>query len=338
MRSLFLSLVATTALCAPVMADPLRDMASQIFGPLPDAPAEMDGNPVTPEKVALGQSLFFDARLSSSWEVSCVSCHDLAAGGADATSTSLGHVGQPAPRNVSTVVNAMLNESQFWDGRDEDIALQTDGIVKAGLAAMNAPEAVVATLQSMPGYVDSFAAAFPGEADAVTYDNAARAIEAFQATLLAPAPFDAWLKGDDAALSDQAKAGLQLFNDYGCSFCHYGPNLGGMGYYPFGLVEKPADELVEGEDAFTVSEGTGEDFVFRAAPLRNIALTAPYFHAGQVADLATAVEVMAESQLGSQLEPEQTAQIVAFLESLSGTLPEMAEAVLPPETDATPRP
>jgi len=330
MRTLFLGLVASTALCAPASADPMRDLAAQMFGPLP-AIMEPEGNPLTPEKIELGQLLFHDSRLSADWQVSCASCHDLTKGGADGLASVNGHAGQAGPRNASTVLNAMLNEAGYWDGRDEDIAQQDKSLVVSGLALMNVPETIVATLQSMPGYVESFAAAFPEDAEPVTHDNAILAIEAFQATLLAPAPFDAWLEGDDDALSPEARAGLELFDIYGCSFCHYGPNLGGLGHYPFGLVDSEATGL-------TVSEGSGEDFLFRASPLRNVALTAPYFHAGQVADLATAVEVMAESQLGTALATEETAQIVAFLESLSGTLPEMADLALPDETDATPRP
>ena len=155
----------------------------------------------------------------------------------------------------------------------------------------------------------------PGEADPVTFDNMARAIEAFEATLITPAPFDAWLQGDDAALTAEAQAGLQLFLERGCSFCHYGLNLGGDGYYPFGLVD------AEGAQGYALGDTSDAGLDFRAAPLRNVALTAPYFHSGKVADLGVAVSVMAESQLGAPLAPEETARIVAFLESLTGAPP-----------------
>jgi cytochrome c peroxidase len=204
----------------------------------------------------------------------------------------------------------------------------------------NTPEQVIETLNSMPAYGDWFQAAFPGEADPVTFDNMAKAIEAFEATLITPAPFDAWLNGDDTAMSDDAKAGLQLFVDKGCSSCHSGINVGGHGYYPFGLIEKPGSEILPAGDKgrFAVTETADDEYVFRASPLRNIALTAPYFHSGKVWDLAVAVEIMAESQLGETLKPEETTQIVAFLESLTGALPPVTLPVLPPETAATPRP
>ena len=185
-----------------------------------------------------------------------------------------------------------------------------------------------------------FTVAFPDEQDPVSFDNMARAIEAFEATLITPAPFDAWLNGDDAALSDDAKAGLAVFMDKGCSSCHSGVNVGGHGYYPFGLVEKPgADVLPEGDKGrFAVTETVDDEYVFRASPLRNVAVTAPYFHSGKVWDLKVAVEIMAESQLGEALTDEEATQVVAFLDSLTGTVPEVTLPVLPPETATTPRP
>jgi cytochrome c peroxidase len=204
----------------------------------------------------------------------------------------------------------------------------------------NTPENVIITLNSMPAYVEWFDAAFPGEAEPVSFDNMAKAIEAFEATLLTPAPFDAWLNGDDNAMTADAKAGLQLFVDKGCSSCHSGVNVGGHGYYPFGLIEKPGADILPPDDKgrFAVTETVDDEYVFRASPLRNIALTAPYFHSGKVWDLSVAVEIMAESQLGEELAPEETAQMVAFLNSLTGTMPQVTLPILPPETGATPHP
>ena len=204
----------------------------------------------------------------------------------------------------------------------------------------NTPENVLATLSSMPQYVDWFRAAFPEEAEPVSFDNLAKAIEVFEATLLTPAPFDAWLEGDDKAMSADQLAGLQLFMDKGCASCHSGVNLGGQGYYPFGLIEKPGAEILPPDDKgrFAVTETVDDEYVFRAAPLRNVAMTAPYFHSGKVWDLAVAVEIMAESQLGEELQPEETKQIVAFLDALTGTVPQVNLPSLPAETSATPRP
>ena len=213
-------------------------------------------------------------------------------------------------------MNAVLNDVHFWDGREAELALQSAGPVQAGLAFLDEPAPMLARLQAVPGYADLFQAAFPGEG--VTGASLALALEAFTASLLTPAPFDAWLKGDDAALSAEAKAGLQLFNDRGCTLCHYGPMLGGADYFPLGLVELPGID-VRAVDEIAAGEGA-EEFVFRTAPLRNVALTAPYFLSGKVADLAGAVDVMAAGQLGSPLAPDETARIVAFLDSLTGSL------------------
>ena len=338
-RTLILALV-TSALAGPVMADALRDRAAAEFKPLPSTIPAVKDNPVTPEKIELGKALFFDPRLSASGVFSCASCHNLATGGDDNMETSVGHGWQKGPRNSPTVLNAVLNEAQFWDGRADDLAAQAKGPIQAGVEMANTPEQVEVTLKSMPQYVAWFSNAFPAEEDPVNFDNMAKAIEAFEATLITPAPFDAWLNGDDNAMSEEAKAGLTLFMDKGCSSCHSGVNVGGHGYYPFGLIEKPGAEILPPGDKgrFAVTETVDDEYVFRASPLRNVALTAPYFHSGKVWDLAVAVEVMAESQLGTSLQPEETAQLVAFLDSLTGTLPSVTLPVLPAETAATPRP
>ncbi|MBK8457536.1 MAG: cytochrome-c peroxidase [Phyllobacteriaceae bacterium] len=335
-----LASVAMLAAGGAASADELRDKAAQVFKPLPSTVPAVKDNPITPEKIALGKALFFDTRMSASGVFSCNSCHNLATGGDDNLETSIGHGWQKGPRNAPTALNAVFNIAQFWDGRAEDLKAQAKGPVQAGVEMANTPDNVLATLNSMPQYVEWFKAAFPGEADPVSFDNFAKAIEAFEATLVTPAPFDSWLNGDDAAMSDAQKAGLGLFMDKGCSACHAGVNMGGEGYYPFGLVEKPgAEVLPEGDKGrFAVTNTADDSYVFRAAPLRNIALTAPYFHSGKVWDLKQAVGVMGASQLGEKLTDEEETKIVAFLEALTGKMPEVVYPVLPPETAKTPRP
>ncbi|VDC30227.1 cytochrome-c peroxidase [Pseudogemmobacter humi] len=339
-RILLLTLVTTALSGLAASANELRDIALETFKPLPSTVPAVPGNPATPEKVDLGKALFFDPRLSASGVFSCYSCHNLTTGGDDNMETSVGHGWQKGPRNSPTVLNAVLNEAQFWDGRADDLAAQAKGPVQASVEMANTPENAVATLKSMPQYVEWFAAAFPGEEEALSFDNMAKAIEVFEATLITPAPFDAWLNGDDSALNEEQLAGLQLFMDKGCSSCHSGVNVGGHGYYPFGLIEKPGAEVLPPDDKgrFAVTETVDDEYVFRAAPLRNIALTAPYFHSGKVWDLSVAVDIMAESQLGEELKPEETAQIVAFLGSLTGTVPSVTLPVLPAETSTTPHP
>lgn len=340
MRLLPSLLLATITLSGAVSADELRDRALETFKALPSTVPAVKDNPVTPQKIDLGKSLFFDPRLSASGVFSCYSCHNLTTGGDDNMETSVGHGWQKGPRNAPTALNSVLNEAQFWDGRADDLKAQAKGPIQAGVEMANTPDNVVATLNSLPAYVEAFKSAFPDESEPVSFDNMAKAIEAFEATLITPAPFDGWLNGDDAALSADAKAGLALFMDKGCSACHSGVNVGGHGYYPFGLIEKPGSEVLPAGDKgrFAVTDTADDEYVFRAAPLRNVGVTAPYFHSGKVWDLNVAVAIMAESQLGEELKPEETQQLVAFLDSLTGTMPEVTLPVLPPETAGTPRP
>ncbi len=327
-------------MASAAQAQDLRASALEMFKPLPSTVPALNENVVTPEKVELGKALFFDPRMSASGVFSCNSCHNVGTGGDDNLETSIGHGWQKGPRNSPTVFNAVFNEAQFRDGRAPDLAAQAKGPVQAGVEMANTPDNVLATLNSMPQYVDWFKASFPEEAEPVSFDNFAKAIEAFEATLITPSPFDSWLNGDDAALGEAETAGLKLFMDKGCASCHSGVNLGGNGYYPFGLIEKPgADVLPVGDKGrFAVTETADDEYVFRAAPLRNIALTAPYFHSGKVWDLKVAVQIMSESQLGAEITDEETDQLVAFLNALTGKLPEVTYPILPAETAATPRP
>ncbi|MBW8284505.1 MAG: cytochrome-c peroxidase, partial [Rhizobium sp.] len=323
----------------PAPAD-LRASALEIFKPLPSTTPAVANNPITPDKIALGKALFFDPRISASGVFSCNSCHNLGTGGDDNLETSIGHGWQKGPRNSPTVFNAVFNSAQFWDGRADDLAAQAKGPVQAGVEMANTPDQVVATLKSMPDYVTWFKASFPGEEDPVTFDNFAKAIEAFEATLITPAPFDAFLNGDDNAMTADQQKGLALFIDKGCSSCHAGINLGGEGYFPFGLIEKPgADVLPENDKGrFAVTATADDSYVFRAAPLRNVAVTAPYFHSGKVWDLKQAVGIMGVSQLGEDINDAEADLIVAFLGTLTGKVPEVTYPILPAETATTPRP
>jgi cytochrome c peroxidase len=193
----------------------------------------------------------------------------------------------------------------------------------------------------MPGYVDQFKKAFPQEVSPVTFDNVAKALEAFEATLITPGShFDQFLEGDANALNTQEKEGLKLFMDKGCSACHNGINVGGMAYFPFGVVEKPGADVLPPNDKgrFAVTKTASDEYVFRASPLRNVALRAPYFHSGQVWSLKQAVAIMGASQLGQNLTDQDENAIVAFLQTLTGEQPRVELPVLPPRTDATPQP
>ena len=339
-KKLALGTASAIAIASAGQASELRDYALDMFAALPSTVPALNDNIITPEKVDLGKALFFDPRMSASGVFSCNSCHNLSTGGDDNMPTSIGHGWQKGPRNSPTVLNAVFNEAQFWDGRAADLAEQAKGPVQAGVEMANTPANVVATLNSMPQYQDWFQASFPEEADPVTFDNFAKAIEAYEATLITPAPFDAFLNGDDNALTEQQKEGLAVFMDKGCAACHNGVNLGGNGYYPFGLIEKPGADVLPPDDRgrYQVTETADDSYVFRASPLRNIDQTAPYFHSGKVWDLEVAVAIMGTSQLGMELNEQEVDQIVAFLGSLTGKMPEVVYPILPVETLETPRP
>jgi cytochrome c peroxidase len=338
------ALVAAMSLTSglSLAADDLRTKAQQQFKPVPTAVPAVNGNTITPERVNLGKQLFFDPRLSSSGFISCNSCHNLGMGGDDNLPTSIGHGWAKGPRNAPTVFNAVFNIAQFWDGRAEDLKTQAKGPIQAGVEMANKPETVVETLNSMAEYVTQFQTAFPEDKKApVSFDNMAKAIEAFEATLITPnAKFDKWLGGDDTALNEEELKGVTLFMDKGCSACHNGVNVGGQAYFPFGLVKVPDEKIRPAADKgrFVVTKSEADNYVFRAAPLRNIALTSPYFHSGQVWDLQEAVKIMAESQLGTPLNRAEINSIVAFLNSLTGDQPVISYPILPLSTATTPLP
>lgn len=188
--------------------------------------------------------------------------------------------------------------------------------------------------------MEFFATAFPGEKEPITYDNTLLAIEAFEKTLVTPnSRFDQFLVGE-SSLDQQEMVGLDLFIKKGCVACHSGINLGGQNYFPFGVVEKPGSHILPESDKgrFAVTKTATDEYVFRASPLRNIALTAPYFHSGEVWDLEQAVAIMGTSQLGQELNDDETKAITAFLRTLTGDQPKVAYPILPPSTKTTPLP
>lgn len=345
MKQLCLTMALLLAFAAgagqSVAADDLQARAKALFKQIPANAPALKGNPATPVKVDLGAKLFFDPRLSKSQLISCNSCHNVGLGGADLQETSTGHGWQKGPRNAPTVLNSVYNIAQFWDGRAKDLAEQAKGPVQASVEMNNTPDLVLKTLNSMPEYVKLFKAAFPGEKDPVTFDNMAKAIEVFEATLVTPdAPFDRFLKGKKSALNAKEAAGLKLFIDKGCVACHGGLNLGGSGYYPFGVVAKPAENILPRGDKgrFAVTNTSSDEYVFRSPSLRNVAITAPYFHSGVVWSLKEAVAVMGSAQFGIQLAEAETDAITAFLGTLTGKQPKVGYPIMPPSTDETPKP
>ncbi len=345
--------VGTLAVVGSSLADDrkLLEEARKYFQPLPKV-AESKDNPVTPQKVKLGKMLYYEPRLSKSGLISCNTCHNLASYGVDNLPTSVGHRWQLGPRNAPTTLNAALHVAQFWDGRAKDVEEQAKGpILNPIEMAMDSPEEVVNRLKSIPEYVKLFKEAFPKSKDPLTYENVAKAIAAFERTLMTPSRFDKFLQGDLNALTKEEKKGLKTFIEVGCAGCHNGPALGGSMFTKFGIVEayweetrnyvtlhEPTMPMDVGKFAVTHKE---EDlYVFKVPSLRNISRTYPYFHDGSIWNLEDAVQVMAKVQLGKELTQEQLKSIVAFLKALDGEIPKYALElpVLPPSSPNTPKP
>jgi len=334
---LILSLVFVMPVYA---ADDLMTRAQAMFKPIPAAPPVLENNPATPERQELGKMLYFEPRLSKSALISCNTCHNVGMGGVDFQETSIGHGWQKGGRNAPTVLNAVYNIAQFWDGRAPDLMAQAKGPVQASVEMSSTPELVVKTLNSMPGYVDLFKKAFPDQKDPVTFDNMAKAIEIFEATLITPgAPFDLFLTGEAGALTKDEKEGLKLFMDKGCSGCHGGMNMGGSGYFPFGVVERPADKITAGDKGrFDFTGSSKDQYVFKSPSLRNIVLTGPYFHSGRVWGLEDAVSIMGSAQLGISLTSAEAKKIEIFLRTTTGVQPKVIYPILPAPTNKTPQP
>lgn len=312
-RSL-LSLPLLTLLFSASLAHAENPEWKAVFQPLPEVAASAS-NPVTPQKVALGRALYNDTRLSVGNDISCNSCHRLDNFGVDNEPTSPGTKGQRGDRNSPSSFNAAIHIAQFWDGRADSVEKQALGpILNPKEMAMPSEKEVLKRLKGDPNTVAAFQAAFPGERDPVTYANVGNAIGAFERTLMTPSKLDRYLKGDDAALSDEEKKGARLFVETGCAACHNGVGIGGGMYQKLGLV-KPYPTTDAGR--FAVTKNESDKMVFKVPSLRNVEKTGPYFHDGSVKTLPEAVSTMAEYQLGKKLSPEQVTDIVVFLKALT---------------------
>jgi cytochrome c peroxidase len=336
MRTLLLAAVSVSTVAAAQPA--LLDQAKLIFKPLPKQ-YDSKENPITPAKVELGRQLYFETRLSKNQQISCNSCHVLSKYGVDNEPTSPGHKGQRGGRNSPTVFNAGSHIAQFWDGRAATLEAQAKGPVLNPIEMAMADEAsVVKVLESIPGYAPMFKKAFPGEKSPITYDNMAKAIGAFERTLVTPSRFDKYLGGDEKALTDEEKKGLQTYINTGCTMCHVGENLGGATYQKLGLM-KPVAGLKD-TGRFEVTKNEADKFFFKVPSLRNVEKTAPYLHDGSLKTLEETVAFMGEYQLNRKLPREDVAAITAFLKSLTGELP--AKAIAEPKALAagkdTPKP
>jgi len=314
--------------------------AQALFKPLP-ADASTADRPLRPALVELGRALFFETRISTDGRMSCAACHQASFYGSDALGQSIGNGGKQLPRNVPTIFNTALQFVQHYGGNRVDVEEQAVKALVSPLAYGNADYAAAEKrLRALPGYRAMFEKAFPGQAEPVTAENFGTAVGAYERVLLTPAPFDKYLQGDVKAIGDQAKRGLDKFIATGCAGCHNGVVVGGQMYQKFGIVQdywtatgSKEIELFKGRDRgrFHDTRNDADAFIFKVQQLRNVSVTPPYFHDGSVATLPEAVRVMAKVQLGRDLGETDVGDIVAFLDSLTGEVPEIfaAAPVLP---------
>lgn len=311
----------------------LMEQARTYFKVLPKEAATED-NQLTDAKIKLGQVLFYDTRLSKTGHNSCNSCHNLAAYGVDNLPTSVGDAGKSGDRNSPTVFNAALHNMQFWDGRAATVEEQ------AGMPILNPDEMaiphkgfLVTRLHKDTMYHALFTAAFPGEAEPVSYANVRKAIGAFERTLLTPSRFDRYMGGDFAALNSEEKAGLGMFINAGCGNCHNGVGLGGGAMQKFGIFtdyRTMTHSRLDDEGRLKVTGKQSDKDVFKVPGLRNAEKTYPYFHDGSIASLDTTIMIMAKVQLSKELSAAEVQGIVAFLKTLTGDIRPEAKQ-MPPE-------
>jgi len=311
-------LAAGFALAGAAKADePLRREAAGLFGRIQAGAV----SPASPE-ARLGRALFWDTRVSLDGKTACASCHAAADWGADRRPVSIDARGEATSRHSPTVFNAAGQPALRWLGDRKSAAEQAEGSLTGsmGFASKQDGIAKIAKLDYLP----AFRAAYPQDPEPLSARNYGRALEAYEATLVTPAPFDRFLAGDDGALTGRQKAGLRAFIATGCAGCHNGPLLGGTTFQRFGVVKDYWLETGSKKPdlgRITSTKKEEDRYVFRVPMLRNVAKTAPYFHDGSVERLDRAVRIMGEVQLGRTLDAAAIASIVAFLESLTGEVP-----------------
>jgi cytochrome c peroxidase len=326
---------------------PLVAASTLLWAQIPSHVPVPKNNPQTAAKVELGKQLYFDPRISITGTVSCNSCHNIMANGTDNRPVSAGAHGKLGDRNAPTVFNAAFHSVQFWDGRAASLEEQAKGPPTNPIEmGMPSGEAIVERIRSIPGYRQQFAEVFGGS-QPVTFDHIAQAIASFERTLITPgSAYDRYVAGDKSALSPAAHRGLILMNSVGCAGCHSGPQFNGpeqpMGtgfYMKFPLNPDNAYvkkyNLIADAGRYEATHQDVDRHMFVVPSLRNVEVTAPYFHNGSVKSLDEAVRAMAETQLATTLADGQVHDLVAFLDSLTGKFPQITLPRLPETPNST---
>lgn len=300
-----------------LLAISLNLSAAPLDEPLKPLPAVPQQNP---ERVELGRQLFNEPRLSLNGNLSCASCHRMEHGGADTTAFSIGFDGQPVAVNTPSVFNASLNFRQFWDGRSTSLESQIHEVLQSSAQMGSTWDHVLQTLSADPTYKNAFAKAYP---NGVTQINVQNALTSYERTLVsANSRFDQYLQGNTDALTTEEKYGYQRFKSYGCIACHQGVNIGGNMFQKLGVMADYFEARGNPTEAdlgrYLVTKDEEDRNVFKVPSLRNVAVTAPYFHDGSAKTLEDAVDVMFKFQLGRVPSDEDKTLIIQFLKTLTG--------------------
>ena len=298
-------------------------VAAWAYEPLSALPPIPADNSLTTEKIELGKMLFFDPRVSGSNWISCATCHNPSLAFTDRLPRAFGHKMQEGPRNTPTVLNSAFLKTQFWDGRAATLEEQALGPIQAPIEMSANLEDIVTKLKGIEGYRRMFTEVF-GTADPITAKNIAKAIAAFERSLITPdTPFDRYLSGDQSAISEAAKSGAEQFEKLGCAGCHTGAAFSDGTFHRI----KVPGSVDEGR--FNVTKKDEDKSSFRTPTLRNVELTAPYMNNGAVATLEEAVKVMGKEAISTDLTEKQVSDLIAFLKSLTGKMPKFDYPILP---------
>lgn len=291
-----------------VRREPIRPLESPVG--LPD------------DKVQLGKLLFHDVRLSHDNTISCASCHNVSEGGDDGKTVSTGINSQVGRLNAPTVLNSSLSIAQFWDGRANTLSEQAAGPIHNPIEMGSSWNEIVQKLEQDPDLRRLFESVFNR---AISAETIVEAIVCYETALITvDSPFDLYLKGDDNAISADAKEGFKLFKSVGCISCHQGRTVGGNMFQEFGVLGDFEDHFDStagsNKGRFNVTRREDDLRRFKVPSLRNVEKTTPYFHTGGVDDLSKAIEIMAEYQLGESLREIEVKYIRQFLISLGGEI------------------
>lgn len=318
---------AATNGAGPLKLVELSPAVLSVFAVLPAEAVPTDYQ-INDQLITLGRMLYYEPRLSATQDMSCNTCHVLGRYGVDGLPVSLSSGGKPVKRNAPTVYNAAFHIAQFWDGRSSTVEDQAKlPIISMTEMEMETSDRVEKTLRSIPGYVQLFSVAFPGQPNPITYKNLGIAIGAFERRLVTPSRFDKFLAGDRGQFNADEQRGLATFITLGCPTCHMGSTVGGQLYKKLGEKEPfPTNDL----GRFSVTGLEEDRYVFKVPSLRNITKTAPYMHDGKIQTVEEMVKIMARYQLGKQVTDAQVADIVTFLNALTGDLPPRTYIAQPP--------